>query len=173
MWGFSEALFFFIVPDVGVGLVAMLSFRDGLKAAVAAILGAILGGTLLFAVIHLGLGSGVERFLLIIPGITPSMLNVARSQIAQAGVGALVVAPLQGIPYKIYVTELTLTGSNLSALLLWTIPSRALRLLPVAVIAGGFGRLFRGSIQRRFTLWVAMYLLAWAGFYGWYYMHIR
>jgi hypothetical protein len=71
-------------------------------------------------------------------------------------------------PYKVYATELTLAGVSLPVLLLWTIPSRALRLVPVAAAAGAGGRILQGSLRRHFGLWVGAYLLSWVAFYAWY-----
>ena len=77
-WGLAESTVFFIVPDVGVAFVGLVSPRDGLKAAVAAIIGALVGGTILFLAIHLWLGPHALQYLLLLPGIHPSTLAVAK-----------------------------------------------------------------------------------------------
>jgi hypothetical protein len=126
------------------------------------------GAVLLFLALDFWLGERGPQLLLWIPGIHPASLALASSRISDHGAGALLLAAFQGIPYKVYATQLTLAGVSLPVLLLWTIPSRALRLVPVAAMAGASGRLLHGSLRRHFRLWVAAYVLAWAIFYAWY-----
>ncbi len=168
IWGLAESTVFFVVPDVGVAFVGLVSPRDGLKAAVAAMVGAVVGGTILFPAIHLWLGPHAREYLLFIPGIHPSTMALASARISDQGPSALLIAAFQGIPYKVYATELILAGISLPVLLFWTIPSRALRLLPVAASAGLGGRIFARSIERHFGLWVGAYALFWTAFYVWY-----
>jgi hypothetical protein len=167
-WGLAEATVFFIVPDVGVAFVAAMSPRNWWLPALTSIFGTLIGAVLLFFAIHLWLGPSVTQLLERIPGIHPATLASASDQIAGHGAGALLLAAVQGIPYKVYATELTLAGVSLPTLLLWTIPSRALRLLPVAAVAGGGGRLLHGSLVRHFRLWVAAYVVFWTVLYAWY-----
>ena len=47
-WGFAEATLFFIVPDVPLTGVGCRSLRAGLKAMSAALVGALLGGMLMY-----------------------------------------------------------------------------------------------------------------------------
>jgi hypothetical protein len=168
IWGFAESTVFFIVPDVGVAFVGIVSPRDGLKAAVAAIIGALAGGTILFLAIHLWLGPHARQYLLFLPGIHPSTVALASARISDHGASALLIAAFQGIPYKVYATALTLDGISLPVLLFWTIPSRAFRLLPVAAAAGLGGRIFARSIETHFRLFVGAYAVFWTAFYVWY-----
>ena len=168
VWGLAESTIFFIVPDVGVAFVAAMSPKRWWVSAVTSVLGTLLGAVLLFLVIHLWLGAHAADLLLRIRGIHPSTLALASSRTADHGAGVLFLAAFQGIPYKVYATQLTLAGISLPVLLLWTVPSRALRLLPVAAVAGAGGRLLQGSLHRHFGGWVAAYGLFWFVFYAWY-----
>jgi len=96
IWGLAESTIFFIVPDVGVAFVALVSPRDGLKAAVAAIIGALVGGTILFVAVHLWLGPHALQYLLFLPGIHSSALTLASARISDLGAGALLIAAFQG-----------------------------------------------------------------------------
>ena len=157
-----------MVPDVGVAFVAAISPKRWWVSAVTSVLGTLVGAVLLFLVIQLWLGALATDLLVKIPGIHPSTLALASSRTADHGAGVLFLAAFQGIPYKVYATQLTLAGISLPVLLLWTVPSRALRLLPVAAVAGAGGRLLQGSLHRHFGLWVAAYGLFWVVFYAWY-----
>jgi membrane protein YqaA with SNARE-associated domain len=168
VWGFAESTVFFIVPDVGVAFVAAMAPRNWWKAALASIVGTLVGAVVLFVASQFWLGAHAAHLLLWIPGIHPASLALAITRISDRGAGALLLAAFQGIPYKVYATQLTLAGVSLPVLLLWTIPSRALRLAPVAAAAGVGGRILQGSLRRHFGLWVGAYVLFWVGFYAWY-----
>lgn len=49
-WGFAEVTFFFVAPDVWIGLLALFNLRAGLRAVAWAVFGALLGGTILYTV---------------------------------------------------------------------------------------------------------------------------
>src|SRR5690242_8566641 len=67
-WGFAEALFFFIVPDVLLTVMAARALRCAMKATVAALAGALLGGALMVVLAH-ARPDTTRAFLLHIPGI--------------------------------------------------------------------------------------------------------
>jgi membrane protein YqaA with SNARE-associated domain len=48
LWGFSEAVWFFIIPDIFLTLIALFSLKRALVAMVWTILGAMLGGAILY-----------------------------------------------------------------------------------------------------------------------------
>ena len=168
LWGLAESTVFFIVPDVGVAYIALVTPGYWWKAAATSVLGALVGAVLLFLAVQFWLHQEVRHLLTVLPGIHPATLAAARSRISLHGPGALLGAAFSGIPYKVFAAELTLAGTSLPVLLAWTIPSRALRLFPVAAIAGLFGGILRPVIARNFRVFTAAYALAWAVFYGWY-----
>lgn len=168
IWGLAESTVFFVVPDVGVAFIAAMSPRDWWKPALASIVGTLVGSIFLFLAIHVWIGGHASQLLLSVPGIHPAMVALATARISDHGAGALLPAAFQGIPYKVYATQLTLAGVSLPMLLLWTIPSRALRLVPVAAAAGAGGSILQGSLRRHFRLWVGAYVLFWVAFYAWY-----
>jgi hypothetical protein len=168
VWGLAESTVFFIVPDVGVAFIAAMSPRNWWKAALGSIVGTLVGAVILYLAVQLWLGAHATDLLLRIPGIHPANLALASSRISGDGAGALLPAAFQGIPYKVYATQLTLVGVSLPVLLLWTIPSRALRLVPVAAAAGAGGRILQESLRRHFGLWIDAYVLFWVAFYAWY-----
>ncbi len=167
-WGLAESTVFFIVPDVGVAFVAAMSPRNWWKTALASIVGTVVGAIVVFVAVQSWLGANAVQLLLWVPGIHPEDLALASSRIANHGAGALLPAAFEGIPYKVYATQLTLARVSLPVLLFWTIPSRALRLMPVAVAAGAGGRILQGSLRRHFGVWVGAYVLFWVAFYAWY-----
>src|SRR5438270_13950747 len=68
IWGLGEATFFFIVPDVLLTLIATRSLRSAIKATIAALAGALIGGVVMVAFAHTW-PETARAFLLHIPGI--------------------------------------------------------------------------------------------------------
>ena len=165
IWGFAEATLFFVVPDVMVGAVGLLRPRKVVLAALAAVGGALVGGTVLYLVAR-GTGPGLRDVMHGIPTITLSMLEEARRGLVEHGGVAMLQS--QWIPYKLFVTEWGLLGWDLVALLGWTIVDRSSRILVVGLGAAVLGILMRRPIGAHPVLWSTAYLVAWAGFYAWY-----
>jgi hypothetical protein len=171
-WGFAEATFFFVVPDVWVGYASTTSTRSGLAAAAGAAAGGLIGAVAVSALIGFGLQSQVLAWLQHVPAIRPSMLEVVGHRIDVSGPASLLPAAFEGIPYKVYSTLLLLRGTPLVTILVWTVPSRVLRLFPVALVFAGLTAPIRKWILRRRVLSAALYFGLWACFYGWYWTHL-
>jgi membrane protein YqaA with SNARE-associated domain len=167
-WGFAEATFFFVVPDVWIGLVALSNWRCGLRAAGWSVLGALVGGALMY-----GAGARLDRersarLLDAVPAISPAMIARVEAEMTQGGPASMLLGPLQGTPYKIYARTAGLQEQPLGTTLLWTVPARSARFVLVAVAAAGYGALVRRRTSRAGWL-VGPYLLAWGVFYAWYF----
>jgi len=163
-WGLAEATLFFIIPDVIVGAVSLFQPRRAAAAVGAAIGGAMVGGVVLVLVAQ-SLGPSLIEVIEDVPGIPREMVTAAQVDLDAHGGAALLLAPLSGTPYKIYAAEWGVRGWGLPALLAWTIPARALRLVPVAVLAAGVGLVLRRNLVRRPWLWLGLYGLIWTGVY--------
>lgn len=164
VWGVAEATLFFIVPDVIVGAVAVFRPRRALASVVAAIAGALVGGLILYVAARGG-GAGVRSIIEAVPGIRPETVARVQAELDGHGGTALVLAPFSGIPYKIYAVEWSLRGWGLPALLAWTVPARAVRIVPVALLAGGAGFVLRRWLERRPDVWLRLYGLGWVAVY--------
>ncbi|MGK9170640.1 hypothetical protein KXR53_30355 [Inquilinus limosus] len=140
LWGVAEASLFFVVPDVPVSLIALArGWQAGLRAAVAAAAGAMLGG----AALAVFASQAPETALAVVeavPAISPAM--IARLQGLMAGAesaaglaGVLILASLSGIPYKIAAASAPALGIPVWELALLTPLVRLPRF--VALAAGG------------------------------------
>ncbi|MDP3984037.1 MAG: hypothetical protein Q8Q52_03405, partial [Acidimicrobiia bacterium] len=168
LWGVAEATLFFIVPDVIVGVLALFRPRRAMAAAGAAIAGALVGGVLLYLVAT-WLGPELRDVIEAVPGIPLEMVTHAQGELVADGGAALVLAPLSGVPYKIYAAEWSIRGWGLPALLAWTVPARALRIVPVALLAAGLGSIVRRWLMKQPGLWLGGYGLIWIIFYIFYF----
>ena len=168
VWGVSEAILFFVVPDVIVGAVALFVPRDWWKAVTAAIAGALVGGVVLFSIVA-ATGDGARDIIDAVPGIPASMIEQVQEDLTEHGGSALVLAPLSGVPYKVYVTEMALRSWNLLSVVLWSIPARGLRIIPAGLGAVLVGLAARRWVRRWPGRAVAVYLLAWVVVYVFYF----
>lgn len=168
-WGFAEATLFFFVPDVAVGATGLIRPRRALAAAAAAVGGALIGGTILYLVTG-AVGTEMRSVMDAVPSIRPSMLEEARLGLLEQGGFAMFLGPFQSIPYKLYVTEWTLMGGSLPSLIAWTLPARAVRILPFGLLMAGVGILLRRRLQARPGPWLALYLASWVAFYAVYWI---
>jgi membrane protein YqaA with SNARE-associated domain len=163
-WGFAEATLFFVVPDVWIGLLALFSWRAGLRGVVWAVTGALIGGALMY-----GVGAQLDRdrsarLLDVVPAISTGMIEQVEAEMRERGPASMLLGPLRGTPYKIYARTAGLQEQPLGAVLLWTIPARGARFVLVAAVAALYGWLVRRITLR--TGWlIGPYLLAWTVFY--------
>lgn len=172
LWGFAEGTAFFIVPDVYLGFVALFNWKRGLLAMTAAIVGAMIGGSMMYNLATKDL-SAVNLFLTRIPLIDAQMVGDIARKMQADGLITMVNGPLRGVPYKIYAVQAG--GQSLPYLpfLVMSILARLERLLPVTLVAGGLGKKFQGFVERRTALVVSVYALIWGIIYFLYYLRFR
>jgi hypothetical protein len=168
LWGYAEATRFFIVPDVLIGWTALHGMRHGIRSALAATAGAVLGG----AAVHRDAPAQHAR-LTEIPGISAPLVSDAAERFGRDRWAAVMRAPLDGIPYKVYAARSALDGRPVEELLLWTVPARLWRFGLVAVGAGAFGTIFGRAIRRREREFLVAYVALWAITYVRYYAGLR
>lgn len=164
IWGFAEATAFFIVPDVYLGFVALFNWRRGLSAAIAALLGAMLGGSVMY-VLAMNNPEGVNAFLTRVPLIDSNLVNNVANQTQTQGLLAVLTGPVKGTPYKIYAAQAGEQSLPFLYFLLMTIPARLERFIPVALIFGGLGVWFKEFFEKHTTLVLGSYILLWCIIY--------
>ncbi len=169
LWGLAEASLFFIVPDVWLTIISRRRLGRAEYAAIGlAILGALVGGTAVYWLARLD----PERMLELItavPGIDRVMVDKVRVQIGNNGLWALLLGPLQGIPYKIYAAQWGISNGGLFRFWLFSIPARGIRFL----LAAGLTRLIWIFGQKKIKFWnrldLVLLLSFWILFYLWYF----
>ncbi len=138
-WGFAEATLFFIVPDV---LLSYLTLRHGvpagLRAGIAAVGGAVLGGAAMY-LWGARDPSAAEAALDLIPAISVTMISATQSDLTNGWAASLFAGAFGGIPYKIFAVEAGHVGIDPVAFLAMTMPARYARFV-LAVLATGAAR---------------------------------
>lgn len=160
LWGLAEGTLFFIVPDVLISLGAMQSLRRGLRMSMAALAGALLGGTLMFAWARRDV-EGCRHVLLKVPLVRAGMMQAVARDYAELGPWAIARGPLTGKPYKLYAAHAGASGGSLVNFWLESIPGRLWRFLLTASGAALLGHLLRKAVNFR----LAILALFWLGTY--------
>ena len=160
IWGFAEATAFFIVPDVYMGFVALFNWRKGLSAAIAALLGAMLGGSVMY-ILAMNNPVGMNSFLTHIPLIDTELVNDVANQTRTSGLTAVLTGPVRGTPYKIYAAQAGEQSLPFLYFVLMTIPARLERFIPFVLIVGRVGKWFESFCRRYTRLVLSGYVLMW------------
>lgn len=171
VWGFAEATFFFIVPDVFTSRIVLDSPRRGLAACVWATGGALVGGALLFALTRYGFGSQLSAGFALLPGIHPTVEAQAAGLFSRHGLGALFVGAASGIPYKLFVVEAATGGVPFVAFAFLSIAARLARFVAVTGLAGRLGATMFRKCSARTKL--AVHAVSWTLFYASYFWAMR
>ena len=165
LWGLAEATLFFIVPDVGLSILALKDRRSGIVACLYAVAGALVGGAIMY---YWGRADidGANRILEAIPAIRPTDIERVTSDLQKLGGRALFFGPLMGIPYKIYAANAHLFMS-IGELLLISIPARIIRFLLIAITTPYAAEkvLPHASTRRRIQAVLLFWILFYIGFF--------
>ena len=164
-WGFAEATFFFVVPDVWLGFVALYAPRRTPTTLAAIVAGAAAGVTVLYLA-TLVAADALTSAVLTMPGIGPADLEQARVRLAEDGVMAILTALIEGRPIKLYALAAALDGLGLVELVLFAVLNRLVRLVIVGVVLGSVGWAGRSIIARRPRAVAVLYVLSWTLFYA-------
>jgi len=170
-WGLSEAVVFFIIPDVLLTWIAVrLGTRKALAACLWAVGGAVVGGL----IAHLW-GSldpqSAQSFMALLPGIDTSMIDSVNLAVSTDGPRSLLEAPLRGEPYKLYAGAAGMAGSSPFELAMWTVPGRLWRFVALSGLFGlirtGLNRAMGRPPERALIMiWAAFWLIVYAVFWS-------
>ena len=128
LWGFAEATFFFIVPDVLLSIVALKSRQKATRICFWAVSGALAGGTIMFTwgALH---EASADHFLEQVPAISNHLIQKVDRQVESIGSMATFAGSVTGKPYKVYAAHAGSAGLNIAIFLLISVPARLLRFL--------------------------------------------
>ncbi|MEM9014262.1 MAG: hypothetical protein AAGB02_04050 [Pseudomonadota bacterium] len=135
LWGFAEATFFFIVPDVLL-TASLLSghYRRALRLCLIASIAAAMGGLVMWFWGAYAVDSA-RAFLLRIPLIAPDLLARVGHEITSLWPWNLAKGAVTGAPYKIYAVEAGANGVNPLNFAIASIPARLARFVLIVSAA--------------------------------------
>jgi membrane protein YqaA with SNARE-associated domain len=166
-WGLAEATFFFIVPDVLLTRLALQDYRRALFSCVITVIGALLGGALLWMISDYEVGPRILRGFTYLPGINRDHIASSGQSVLQHGAGALFSGMLRGEPYKVFAVHSGVQEVSFSMFLLVSAIARLARFVSTATLAAAIGRLFKNQPPR---LLLQCHTLAWLLFYLTYFL---
>jgi hypothetical protein len=146
VWGFTEALSWFIVAEMALILFAAAVPRRVMPWAAAVIVGSVLG-----VLTNAWLTS--RGTLLPAPLTTPRMAATAFNQLA-AGPSAMMHQALSGIPVKVYARAAGEHHIELWNLARWTLLERGLRIPGVGLVVWLLSALFHPWLRRHFGVYL-------------------
>lgn len=159
LWAFAEAILFPVVPDVGLGLLALVVPRRSPVLFAAVVLGGLLGTAVLYAA-SIRAPDMMATAILAVPGITESMLAAARDLVATGD--PLSIAQLgPGTPLKVYTLAWATGPGAPFSLAVGVVLNRITRIGPGLLFLTALGWLAPGFLRRHDRL----VLVAYAGFY--------
>ncbi|WP_428410477.1 hypothetical protein [Hyphococcus sp.] len=168
LWGFAEATFFFIVPDLLL-TAAVLAFglSRAFRFATVAACGAALGA-LPMVIWGAADAEAARAFLLSVPLIGEDLLLRVHGELEGFWPGNLTVGAVTGAPFKIYAVEAGASGVNPFLFAMVGYVARLARFtLAIALTALGAKLAARLGLQRIVPYGLA---LAWALIYAFYVM---
>lgn len=168
LWGLAEGLVFFIVPDLYLSFIALFTFTGGIISLGFALLGSLISAVLIFSLAPY-FGAYYHNILVAIPGISESMVGKVAAGLSTHGIRDIISGPFSGIPYKIYSVEAVSQHFPLIQYLIWSIPARLERMLPVTILGLILGYFFKRHIQKHPKIWIAGFIVLWIFIYINYY----
>ena len=166
VWGFAEATFFFLVPDVLLTAIALRDLRRALWACALAATTALGGGLVMY-----GWGAhDVEQARSVldwVPGISPELITHAGEEVRTRELVALFLAPLRGEPYKVFAVEAGQFGAPLLGFMVVTMLSRLSRFVLLTLLAALVRKALCKKLSPRSLL--AIHLVLWTAFYSVYF----
>jgi 1-acyl-sn-glycerol-3-phosphate acyltransferase len=157
VWGFAEAICFPVVPDVLLGVLALVAPRRALPLFACVIVGALAGTAALFA-LSLAVPDAVRGMLVALPGIRTPMLTDASALVASGDPLSLALFG-PGTPLKVYTFAWAVGPATPAALALAAVINRVTRIGPFVVALAIVGRLAPTFIRRHDRLVLAVYAL--------------
>jgi membrane protein YqaA with SNARE-associated domain len=160
IWGFAEATFFFIIPDVLLSAIALYSGKKAIIACLYALLGALIGGTMIYTWGAIDTKSSIA-FVESIPAINHQMVMEVKHDLKEEGLIAMILGPTRGIPYKIYAISTNGLGISYLAFLVASIPARFIRFLFVTFLFWVIGKYLckNFSIRGKYGVWAATWFI--------------
>ncbi|MEO1046426.1 MAG: hypothetical protein AAFX04_13370 [Pseudomonadota bacterium] len=126
---------------------------------------AIVGGWLLYALAGHDMAA-IQTVVIALPAIDAALMNQAMDDYAGQGFVAMLSGAFSGVPYKLYVLGAVARDSGYGLLALHTFGARLPRYFLAAVLAAIIAWLLRRLPDR---VRIALMLLFWVIFYGWYF----
>jgi hypothetical protein len=170
LWGLAEATIFFLVPDILITASALFSPKRSFAQMIAVLIGALLGGALLYTAAD-KYPDEAKSIVLTVPFIKLHTLEQADRQLQDRGLTAMFLGAVSGVPYKTYAVNAP-RHAPFGAFMAMSVPARLLRFLLSWAAGALMGMLFRKQIQASPSAALSLLVICWIGFYTYYWSMI-
>jgi membrane protein YqaA with SNARE-associated domain len=170
LWGLAEATVFFLVPDILITASALFSPKRSFAQLIAILIGALLGGALLYTAADT-YPIETQSLVLTVPFVKMHVLEEAERQMQESGLWAMILGSLTGLPYKAYAVGAP-RHATFGVFMLMSVPARALRFVLSWGAASLLGRVFRRQVEASPTAALGLLAICWIGFYTYYWSMI-
>ncbi len=165
-WAFAEAIAWPIIPDVAIGLLAIVVPRRTLPLFAVLIAGALAGTAVLYA-LTLAAPDAIEAMLLALPGIHETTMATARETVA-AGNPTSIALVGPGTPLKVYTFAWAIGPATPVALAVGAVLNRITRIGPGLLALAALGWFAPEFLRRHDRLVLATYATAYVVGYALY-----
>ena len=167
IWGFAEATFFFVVPDVLFTRTTLRSVKRGWLELAAAVIGATIAGAVMYLWASESPGQA-RSAVAAVPFVGEKIIAPAEQRWDDHGTPSLFSNPLSGVPYKVHAV-LAPAHVSLPEFLLLSVPLRAERMLlsmivfvPLALWVRGDERRRKLGLRSHAGFWLVVYAIYWS-----------
>jgi membrane protein YqaA with SNARE-associated domain len=164
LWGFVEATFFFIIPDLVLSWASLAGVRAGIKILGAILAGAVAGGVCMYAW-ALWRPDSARSAVAAVPFVRTRMFEKVQEDYRAHGVSGIFYTLGTGIPYKVYAVLAPPITSPVTFGFI-SLPARLERLALSWLIPTTLGLFLRRWIRshRRLTaaLWLGFWIVTYA-----------
>jgi len=157
LWGFAEATFFFFIPDIYLTRIALFDVRKALFACIYAAVSACAGGAVMYYLAAL-YPQQIMHFLAYIPAIFPKLIQQVLQSIQHQAFYALMMAPLKGIPYKIYAGAFGAANINFGLFMVASFFARLFRFILITSVGGLLAKLLKLYWNKRKLVYFHIYV---------------
>jgi 1-acyl-sn-glycerol-3-phosphate acyltransferase len=141
-WGVAEALWWPLMPDLGVAVLALAGPRRWWRLAATATAGSVAGGAVAY---RLGAGGRVPP----LPLVTLRMVDTTARWLAEEGAAGVRRQPASGVPFKVFAYQAAAARVGLVPFVGVAGLVRGARMLAVAGAFAGCGQLIRRRCPER------------------------
>ena len=163
-WGFAEATFFFFLPDIYLTRISLYNIHKAFFACFIAAIAACLGGSLMYWFAHFH-ESQSFIFLTSVPAIFPKLILHVDNTVQTKPYLSLFIAPLKGIPYKIYAVAFGTYHINFFKFIVISFLARAFRFILITGFSAAVYKILKKHFdQNKITcihlaVWTTVYLI--------------
>jgi membrane protein YqaA with SNARE-associated domain len=166
LWGLAEATVFFLVPDILITTSALFSPKRSFAQMIAVLIGALLGGALLYTAADT-YPAEAKNVVLNVPFVKMHTLEQAERELQDRGLWALCLGAFSGVPYKTYAVSAP-RFAPFEMFMAMSLPARLSRFLVSWGSGSLLGIFFRRQIEASPSAALGLLAICWIGFYTYY-----